>query len=91
MKVELSHCKNPDLGRTGGYWSAMARPRKKAVAVESFAEASRVCREYTEKYELGGGNWSGGKITDDKGTMIARVSYNGRVWDTDGKQIKLDR
>lgn len=87
MKVTLSHASNPDIvGR--GYWSVMNRPRKKSIEVASFAEASRVCREYIERYELGGGNWTGGTITE-KGKEIGRVSYNGRVWDTDGKEIEI--
>jgi hypothetical protein len=87
MKVLLSHGNNPDIAG-GGYWSVMDRPRKTSVEVSSYAEASRVCREYIEKYELGGGNWTGGTITV-AGKKIARVSYNGRVWDMDEKEIKL--
>jgi hypothetical protein len=49
--------------------------------VDSFKEASELCRLYIEFYDLGGGNWTGGEITDQSGLVVARVSYNGRVWE----------
>ena len=78
LKVHLSHCKNPDLD--GGYWSHMTRPKAMWVKASSLADASDKCRAFISLYELGGGNWSGGDIKH-KGIVIARVSYNGRVWD----------
>lgn len=77
MKVALSHCKNPDIG---GYWQTpVDSGRKRSVDVKDFAEASKVCREFIERNGLGGGNWNGGEIREG-GKIIARVSYNGRVW-----------
>lgn len=67
----------------------MKRPAKKDVEIGSFAEASKVCREFIKEYELGGGNWTGGTVISDKGEIIARVSYNGRVWDNDGREINI--
>lgn len=52
--------------------------------VSSLQEASKVCREYIEKHDLGGSNWSGGKVFDKTGKQIAYISYNGRVWSPDG-------
>ena len=83
MKVLLKHTKNPDI--KDYYWSRMRRPRAKDVEVASFEEASAICRAYIEKYHLGAGNWAGGKITDDYGKEIARVSFNGKVWGLDDK------
>ena len=37
------------------------------------------CREFIDEHDLGGGNWSGGEVYEE-GTLVARVSYNGRVW-----------
>lgn len=51
----------------------------KAVEVQSLAEASEVCRDYLDKYDLGGGNWAGGLVTDENDTAIAEISYNGRI------------
>ena len=37
-------------------------------------------RDISGQYDLGGGNWNGGQICEE-GRPLARVSYNGRVWD----------
>lgn len=77
-KVKLKSCGNIDFGQTPNkpVNGAMAETLK----VADFAEASKKCRDYIAKYELGAGNWIGGKITDEAGKVVARVSYNGRVW-----------
>lgn len=54
---------------------------KVRLPVKSFASASKVCRNFIEKYDLGSGNWTGGQIGDIDGKIIAHVSYNGRVWE----------
>lgn len=88
MKVELSSCGNID------HWqnpeeSMMGSEPNRMETVESFQEASKVCSEFIDKNELGGGNWTGGNIYDENETLIARVSYNGRVWDLNNQEIKL--
>jgi 8-oxo-dGTP pyrophosphatase MutT (NUDIX family) len=49
--------------------------------VSSPIEASEKARAYIAEYELGGGNWTGGHVFNDAGEIVARVSYNGRVWE----------
>jgi hypothetical protein len=84
MKVKLSHAPNPDL--RGGYWQGCTKPKRQTVEVKDFAEASRVCRQYIEENDLGGGNWTGGQVCEGA-KQIARISYNGRIWDMEGKEI----
>lgn len=50
--------------------------------VDSLAEASRLCREYIQEFDLGGGNWTGGLITEVRNhkKVVGHVSYNGIVW-----------
>jgi hypothetical protein len=78
LTVDLSSVGNPD------YAQDPDRPLPgvpvESLGVRDFAEASRVCREYIAAHNLGGGNWSGGRITDRKGVEVGRVSYNGKVW-----------
>lgn len=88
MKVKLSTCGNIDHNQD---------PTKPlfGIPVEtkecgSFEAASNICQEYIFQYEIGGGNWTGGQIYSDKGEQIARVSYNGRVWDMQGKEIAIN-
>jgi hypothetical protein len=55
--------------------------------VASLREASLVVRTFIDSHDLGGGNWAGGEVytLDERfGTpkdLIAKVSYNGRVWE----------
>lgn len=77
MKVKLAACGNPDHGQSPDPLPGVPSEVKE---VGSFAEASAACRAYIEKYNLGGGNWAGGMVTEDDGGPIAKVSYNGRVW-----------
>ena len=76
--VLLSSAANPDIA--GGYWQGGGPTRPRRVPVADFAEASRVVLQYISDNELGGGNWTGGEIRDLAGTVVGRVSYNGRVW-----------
>jgi hypothetical protein len=76
MKVTLSSVGNPDYGQ---YYGKNVLSPTVQVKVRDFAEASKVCRAYIAKYDLGGGNWTGGIICQER-IAIARVSYNGRVW-----------
>jgi len=89
-RVRLAHTPNPDIRDNGGYWSAMRRQKSPLFRlVASLAEASRTCREYIEQNDLGGGNWTGGQVCLGN-VEIGRVSYNGRVWDVNGREILLD-
>jgi len=90
LKVFLANRGNPDFGQH----DHLPMPETKSdfwVTVRDFAEASKVCRDYINEFELGGGHWTGGKIMQSE-KEIARVSYNGKVWmpgkwDTDTKKL----
>lgn len=77
MHVTLSDAGNPDHGQDPGRSITGLRPRR--IAVADFAEASKLCRQYIGRHELGMGNWTGG-VVDQDGEPIARVSFNGSVW-----------
>ena len=80
LKVTLAHVKNPDI-RSGGYWQEPVESGKRqTVDADSIEAAAKICREYIERNHLGGGNWVGGKVTQD-GKHIADISYNGRAWE----------
>ena len=56
------------------------------VPVSNFQQASRTVRRFIDLKRLGISKWTGtGKVTED-GKVIAWVSYNGRVWEPDGKK-----
>ena len=52
---------------------------RESVPVADLAAASLACRRYIAESGLGGSEWRGGAVHDGK-RLVARVSYNGRVW-----------
>jgi hypothetical protein len=83
--VTLSHATNPDI--PGGYWDGRPSEGRATVEAETMQSAARMCRDYIERNGLGAGNWTGGKVREG-GKQVARVSYNGRVWNMTGAEIK---
>ena len=84
MTVKLSSCGNPDL---------MQNPNdslspKVLFQIITLKGASIICQKYIATWNLGGGNWSGGQVYKGK-KQVARVSYNGRVWDMDDEEITI--
>ena len=76
--VDLDSRGNPDHGQDPD------RPvygvERETVRVDSLAQASKVCLAWIEANDLGGGNWTGGDVRDAEGTLVANVSYNGKIW-----------
>jgi len=77
MTVELSAVQNPDFAEP------RLLPGDEERVVGSLGEAADVCRAWIAEHDLGSGNWTGGVVRDDDRTMLARISYNGRVWPTE--------
>jgi len=78
LTLTLDSRGNPDFGQNPDH-PVFGVPGE-SVSVSSLREASRRAREYIEQHDLGGGNWTGGDVLDHTGQLVARVSYNGRVW-----------
>lgn len=87
MKVLLASCGNPDH-RQDPDKELFGCERNKWVVVKDFKEASERCQKFIEDNDLGSGNWKGGIIVNDKLTIIAHVSYNGRVWKGERGSLK---
>ncbi|MBP6479835.1 MAG: hypothetical protein KA310_03215 [Pseudomonadales bacterium] len=77
LRIRLRAYPNPDMGQYG----RMGIPAR-WVKVASLAEASRVFRAWVAQYELGGGNCGRdtGEVRRAPDEVVARVSFNGRVW-----------
>jgi hypothetical protein len=90
LTVDLSHGPNPDVEMPGspmGYWSTpIARGSLMRTCCVSLEFAQKRCRQYIERNAIGGGNWTGGLLCVD-GEPIGRVSYNGRAWDLEDKEL----
>lgn len=89
FKVRLTSVGNPDHGQNPNR-PVFGVPTRTAAA-KSYKHASELCRQYIELHDLGMGNWTGGAITDQTGQQVAKVSYNGRIWDMDGKEISREQ
>ena len=89
LTVTLSAGGNPDyLAVKGQYdFRESIYIGETTVKINSLPEASKVCRNFIDENNLGGGNWTGGEVFEE-GEQIARISYNGRVWDMEDKEIK---
>lgn len=79
MFMTLSNRGNPDHNENPEK-PVFGCPNDYGVEVENFEEASKLARAYIEENMLGGGNWTGGKITNESGEQIGQVAYNGRVF-----------
>jgi len=82
--VVLSSVGNPDRKQ---YTKSVSIPE--FVPFGTLGEASEICRNYISEWDLGGGNWSdeSGAVYHPVKGLIAHVSYNGRIWDNEGKEI----
>ena len=90
FRVKLHNSGNPDFGQHPG--KPLYETTVGWAEADTIAECRDLCRTYISFYDLGGGNWDGGLIQDKsaphKSKIVARVSYNGRVWEA--KNAKFD-
>lgn len=78
-QVKLANVGNPDFRQDPDH--PLPETTCGWARVETLRQASDLCRLYISFYHLGGGNWSGGEITDSStGLVLGYVSYNGRIW-----------
>ena len=77
MYVELQSVGNSDYGDAEEKRKNIA---VKKVYVESIEEAQGVVRQFIDRHDLGGGNWTGGKVFKD-GKNIGFIAYNGRFFE----------
>ena len=64
------------------------RYASQSATVATFADASSIVREFIEHHGLGSRDFGGASIHRySDGNLVARVTYNGRVWDLDGKPV----
>jgi hypothetical protein len=91
--VTLGHHPNFDISGSNGYWQDPIDPALPfAQPAGSLADAARICRDFIARNGLGGGNWGApfGDVYAASGSetgRVARISYNGRIWDDDGTEI----
>lgn len=77
--VELSAAPNPDFDERS--WESQVSIKPIWKTVHSLKEAVQEVARFRTQNNLGGGNWTGGRVVDDEGKDVARISYNGRTWE----------
>lgn len=75
--VELTAHGNIDHGENP--YEALAGVEQTTRSADTIEELQKIVRDYIEEHNLGGGQWTGGKVTEN-GKEIGRISYNGRYW-----------
>jgi hypothetical protein len=75
LRLTLNSVGNPDFGQD---------PRRsvspyESIEVETLSAAADAVRGYIERYQLGGGNLPTVMVFEGN-RVIARISYNGRIW-----------
>lgn len=88
MKLILSSTGNPDHGQNP-FLPVFGCEDNYTAVVSSFTDATKQCREFIQRNNLGGGNWSGGDLYDDSGNLIARVAYNGTIIEKDSPYFSM--
>lgn len=53
------------------------------VSISSLKEARKICSKFIDYYNLGGSNWTGGRIVNENHEFVAFISYNGKIWDNE--------
>ena len=61
--------------------------KQETEEVSTLWEASKKVRQYIELRSLGSSRCIGGKVYTDSGEFVARISYNGCIWDTNDEEV----
>lgn len=78
-----------------GEGSPVDELKRERVKVNTFQEASDACLKYISRNDLDNSQWTGGQIFYELDNPhysgpLAYVSYDGRVWDLNDKEIPLE-
>lgn len=87
FRAVLKSYGNPDMQQ---YFDDGVLSPNVIVFGNSPEEIATKAREYIAKHELGGGNWGSAMIVDQRGQHVARVAYNGSLWDPVNQMVRYD-
>ena len=79
--LKLHSVGNPDMGQ----FAPISNPI--TVHAATLEEVAALAEAYRDFWNLGSGNWGYGPFIMEGKRKVARVSYNGRLWGMDGKEI----
>ena len=62
--------------------------KKNVAPVTSFIQAKKICLDFIEANSFGASGWgNAGQIFNIEGKQVGHISYNGKIWDIDNKEI----
>jgi hypothetical protein len=79
-----------DFGKTHRVRLAAVGAPALDITVTFADEASKVFCAYRDQYEFGASDMepSCGNIYDSEGSLVGRISYNGRIWDGQNNPVE---
>ena len=91
-KVTLKHIPNPDIeyANGNGYWGYPKDKKEITIGANTLRDIQDKFFEWRSRNDLGGGNLPYTYIRDTENNKIAHISYNCRIWDMDGNEIKKE-
>ena len=91
-KVNLKHEPIPDINYVNGsgYWGLPIDKNNILITANTLQEIQDKFDDWKNRNELGGGNLPYIYIRDTENNKIAHISYNCRIWDMDGNEIKKE-
>lgn len=92
-RLVLSHCPNGDImyDARRGYWTPPMDPTRTEEAAATFYDAKQKFLAWINRNGLGGSNLdvNAGNLMDGK-ILVARFSYNGKLWHPDGHELPVE-
>lgn len=80
--VKMESVGNPDYGQ----YAPLSEPE--TVICDTLQACVQECQRYIAAWDLGGGNWPP-TFVFQHGRKVAKISYNGRLWDPVHHQKEL--
>ncbi len=87
--IDIEIVANPDI--RGGFWRE-SRETTTTLLAKNLKDLQKKFKNFLDKNEYGGGNLYKAdvyKYCDEELHYIGRFSYNGRLWDTNDKEILI--
>jgi hypothetical protein len=88
LTLVLDNVGNPDFDQDPDKRMPGSKKETIELTPSNIEKVSDLVHQYTDKHELGGGNFFSALMHDGK--RIGYLSYNGRIWNKDGTEMKLE-
>lgn len=87
LTLKIQVCGNPDKGQDPSK-PPFGVPGTTTLRAATFPRIRIMMEEFQSRHDLGGGNWKEATLYEDD-KKVGRVSWNGRVWDENDKEVQI--